>query len=132
MHELSLAGGILRVVEEAAQREGFRRLSQLTLEAGRLSGVEVGALRFALEAIAPGTLLEGAAIRIDEPDGSAWCMPCARTVTLHERGDACPHCGRWQLTPVGGTELKVRELIVHDDEPSPAGAPAPGPHAEET
>ena len=80
-----------------------------------MAGVEVRALRFALEAIAPGSVLAGAEIRIDEPPGQAWCMPCSRTVEIASRADACPHCGHWQLTPTGGTELKVRELVVEDD-----------------
>ena len=74
---MSLAGGILRIVEDAAARERFGRVRCLALEAGVLAGVEVRALRFALEAIAPGTVLEGATIEIDEPPGSAWCMACA-------------------------------------------------------
>ena len=115
MHEASLAGGILRVVEDAAARERFTRVKRLTLEAGALAGVEVRALRFALEAMMAGTVLDGAAIEIDEPAGTAWCMPCGRSVEIAARTDACPSCGRWQLTPTGGTELKVRELIVHDD-----------------
>jgi hydrogenase nickel incorporation protein HypA/HybF len=115
MHEMSLAGGILRVVEDAAARERFRRVKQIVLEAGALAGVEVRALRFALEAMTPGTVLDGAVIDIDEPAGSAWCMRCACSVCIASRADACPHCGGWQLTPTGGTELKVRELIVHDD-----------------
>ncbi|MFY8087120.1 MAG: hydrogenase/urease maturation nickel metallochaperone HypA, partial [Rubrivivax sp.] len=40
MHEMSLAGGILRLVEEAAAREAFQRVSCLRLEAGALAGVE--------------------------------------------------------------------------------------------
>jgi hydrogenase nickel incorporation protein HypA/HybF len=115
MHEMSLAGGILRVVEDAAAREHFKRVSRLSLEAGALAGVEVRALRFALESLAPGTLLDGAAIEIDQPAASAWCMPCARSVSIRSRTDACPLCNGWQLTPTTGTELKVRELIVHDD-----------------
>ena len=115
MHEMSLAGGILRVVEDTAAREQFRRVSRLTIEAGALAGVEVRSLRFALEAMSPGTVLDGAAIEIDEPAGTAWCMPCGRSVAITSRADACPHCGGWQLTPTSGTELKVRELIVHDD-----------------
>ena len=114
MHEMSLAGGILRVVEDAAAREPFTRVKRLRLEAGALAGVEVSALRFALEAMAPGTLLDGAAIEIDEPAGSAWCMHCGDSVSIASRADPCPRCGGWQLTPTGGTELKVRELIVHD------------------
>ena len=115
MHEMSLAGGVLRVVEDAAARERFSRVKRVTLEAGALAGVEVGALRFALEAIAPGTVLDGAAIEIDELPGRAWCLRCAETVAIASRADPCPHCGAWQLAPTGGTELKVRELIVHDD-----------------
>jgi hydrogenase nickel incorporation protein HypA/HybF len=114
MHEMSLAGGILRVVEDAAAREPFERVKRLVLEAGALAGVELRALRFALEAIAPGTLLDGAAIEIDELPGTAWCLHCSTSVPIHSRLDDCPACGSAQLTPTGGTELKVRELIVQD------------------
>ena len=92
MHELSLAGGILQVVEDAAAREAFARVLQLRLEVGKLAGVELQALRFALEAIAPGTLLEGAEVLIDEPPGRAWCMGCSTAVEIGQRGDACPAC----------------------------------------
>ena len=115
MHELSLAGGIVRLVEDAAERERFRRVSLLRLEAGALSGVEVRALRFALEASVPGTCLEGAEILIDEPPGTAWCLGCGRSVEIGSRADACPRCGGHQLQPTGGTELRVVDLIVVDD-----------------
>lgn len=119
MHELSLAGGVLRVVEDAARREGFARVSQLRLEAGALSGVEVRALRFALEALCPGTCLEGASIHIDEPPGTAWCLPCGSSVAIQSRADACPRCGGHQLQPTGGTGLRVVDLLVQDEPVSP-------------
>ena len=107
MHEMSLAGGILQVVEDAAAREHFKRVSRLTLEAGPLAGVEVHALRFALEALQPGTLLEGATIEIDEPPATAWCMACSCSVAIASRADPCPHCGGWQLTPTGVSLLAI-------------------------
>ena len=97
MHELSLAGGILSAVEAAAAADPFVRVSRLRLEAGKLAGVEVHALRFALEALAPGTLLAGAQIDIEEPHGQAWCLDCAATVPLVERGAPCPTCGGFWL-----------------------------------
>jgi len=114
MHEASLAGGILRLVEDAARRERFQRVTQLRLEAGQLAGVELRALRFALEAIAPGTALEGAQIEIDSPPGRAWCMVCSATVSLAQRGDACPQCAGFQMQPTGGTELRVIDMQVED------------------
>jgi hydrogenase nickel incorporation protein HypA/HybF len=114
MHEASLAGGILQIVEDASRREGFARVKTLRVEAGRLAGVEVRALRFALQALAPGTCLQDADIVIDEPAGRAWCMPCAETVDIAQRGDACPRCGGHQLQPTGGTDLRVVDLLVED------------------
>jgi hydrogenase nickel incorporation protein HypA/HybF len=116
MHELSLAGGIVKVVEDAAAREGFKRVSQLRLEAGALAGVEVRALRFALEAITPGTCLEGATIEIDEPPGTAWCLRCSCSVAIASRADPCPLCSGFQIQATGGTELRVLDLLVHDEE----------------
>ena len=115
MHEASLAGGILRLVEESARREGFARVAALRLEAGQLAGVEPRALRFALEALAPGTCLDGARFEIDKPAGAAWCMRCCGTVVIAQRGDACPQCGGYQLQATGGTELRVVEMLVEDE-----------------
>lgn len=114
MHEVSLAGGILTIVEGAARRERFARVTLLRLEAGALSGVEIASLRFALEAIAPDTCLQGARIEIDTPPGQAWCLHCCATVALAVRGDACPTCGSHQLQPTAGTELRVIDMLVED------------------
>lgn len=119
MHEASLAGGVLQLVEDTARREGFARLLSLRLEAGQLSGVDVRALRFALESLAPGTLLEGADIRIEEPPGQAWCMICSHSVPIARRGDPCPDCGGYQLHATGGMELRVLDMRVSDDEFEP-------------
>lgn len=115
MHEASLAGGILQLVEDAARREGFRRVTRLRLQAGQLAGVEPRALRFALEALAPGTCLQDACFEIEEPPGQAWCLPCGLSVAIAQRGEACPHCGHYQLQPTGGTELKVLDMLVEDE-----------------
>jgi hydrogenase nickel incorporation protein HypA/HybF len=112
MHEASLAGGVLQLVEDTAAREGFSRLLVLRLEAGQLAGVDVRALRFALESLAPGTVLDGANFEIEEPPGQAWCLGCSQTVTIAQRGDACPVCGGYQLKPSGGMELRVLDMQV--------------------
>lgn len=116
MHELSLAGDILRMVEEAAVREQFSRVGHLRLEAGALAGVEVEALRFALDALVPGTCLEGAQITIDEPAGRAWCNSCGKDVVIDNRVDPCPLCGGYPVSPTGGDTLRVLDLLVLDEE----------------
>lgn len=115
MHELSLAQEIVRMVEAAAQREHFQRVAILRLEAGALAGVEVSALRFALDAMVPGTCLDGAHIEIDEPPGAAWCERCQRNVAIFTRADPCPVCNGYPVKPVAGMALRVVDLVVVDD-----------------
>ena len=113
MHELSLADGIVRLVQSAAERERFSSVATLRLEAGALAGVEVQALRFALDAIVPGTCLEGARIEIDQPPGRAWCGACAAEVQIESRADPCPRCGA-PVKTIGGSTLRVLDLLVRD------------------
>jgi hydrogenase nickel incorporation protein HypA/HybF len=122
MHELSLAAGILDLVEDAGRREGFARVAVLRLEVGRLAGVEVSALRFALQAIAPGTCLAGARVEIDEPAARAACPDCGADVEVTGHGQACPACGGAPLRPTGGTALRVVDLLVEDERRSEACA----------
>jgi hydrogenase nickel incorporation protein HypA/HybF len=115
MHEASLAGGVLQLVEDCARREHFARVTRLRLEVGQLAGVDTRALRFALESLAPGTLLEGMALDIDEPPGQAWCLSCSQTVALPQRGMGCPLCASHRLQATGGNEMRVVDMQVQDD-----------------
>jgi hydrogenase nickel incorporation protein HypA/HybF len=115
MHELSLAAGIVQLVEAAAARDHFSRVAQLNLEAGALIGVETKALRFALAAMMPGTCLEGAEITVVESPGMAWCPQCLTSVAISSRTEPCSDCGMYPLHATGGTELRVLDLMVFDD-----------------
>ncbi|HEX6736266.1 MAG TPA: hydrogenase maturation nickel metallochaperone HypA [Azonexus sp.] len=112
MHEMSLAEGVLQLVEETARRERAQRVKLVVLEIGRLSSVEPEALRFCFEAVTHGGLAAGAALEIVEVAGSGWCMPCAATVPLAESFGACPQCGSYQVQPTGGTEMRVKEIEI--------------------
>jgi hydrogenase nickel incorporation protein HypA/HybF len=114
MHELSLAGGVLKVVEDTAAREPFARVRRLTLTVGALAGVDDHALRFALQAIGPGTLLEGAEIVLETEPGAAWCFHCAASVPIASHLDPCPTCGGSGLVATGGGDLRIKDLVVVD------------------
>ena len=112
MHEMSLAEGVLQVIEDAAQAQGFQRVSAVWLEIGQLSGVEPEAMRFCFDAVIAGSLAEGARLEIVNTPGTGWCMVCAKTFPLAEVFGACPACGGHQMQVNGGTEMRVKELEV--------------------
>lgn len=112
MHEMSLAEGVLQLVEETAQRERAQRVKLVVLEIGRLSSVEPEALKFCFEAVTHGSLAQGAALEIINVPGAGWCMPCGETVPMAESFGACPKCGSYQVQPTEGTEMRVKEIEI--------------------
>lgn len=112
MHEMSLAEGVLQLIEDAAREQSFVRVAAVWLEIGQLAGVEPEAMRFCFDAVTRGSIAEGARLEIVATPGEGWCMQCSETVPLAERYGACPKCGRHQVQVTGGTEMRVRELEV--------------------
>ena len=112
MHEMSLAEGVIQLVEETAHREQAQRVTLVVLEIGRLSAVEPEALRFCFDVVSKGGIADGAALEILATPGSGWCLPCGENVPLAELYGACPKCGSHQVQATGGTEMRVREIGI--------------------
>ncbi len=115
MHEMSLAEGVLQIIEDAAQVQHFSHVKTVWLEIGRLAGVEVEAMRFCFDAVTRDTIAHEAKLEIEQIPGQAWCMACARTVEVQTLYDVCPECGSHELRITGGNEMRVRELEVGQD-----------------
>ncbi|MBN0986015.1 MULTISPECIES: hydrogenase maturation nickel metallochaperone HypA [Amphritea] len=112
MHEMSICEGIIQVLEEQAASQHYQRVKTVWLEIGPLAMVENDALRFCFDAVTRNSLAEGARLEIIELPGLAWCLECARSVTITKRYDACSECGSYQLQVTQGEELRIKELEV--------------------
>ena len=112
MHEMSLAQGVLQLMEDAARRDNFTKVTAVWLEIGQLSGVEPAAMLFCFDAVMQGSLAYGARLEIIAVPGTGQCAACARTVPMTEVFCECPHCGGYPLQVTGGTEMRVKELEV--------------------
>ena len=112
MHEMSLTESLVELIENEQQKQGFARVRTVRLAIGALGHVEADAIRFCFDAIARGTIVEGAQLDIRMVPGQAWCLDCAETVRVSDRAGACPVCGRRQLQIAGGDDLRLTELEV--------------------
>ena len=112
MHEMSLAEGILQLVEETARRERATQVKTIVVEIGQLSCVAPEALKFCFDSVSRGSMAEGAKLEIIDIAGSAYCSHCAAHVPMFERYDACPNCGKHPLQAINGTEMRVREIEI--------------------
>jgi hydrogenase nickel incorporation protein HypA/HybF len=112
MHELSLAESAIQIIEDAARAQQFKRVRVVWLEVGSLAGVEPDALRFCFEAVAEGTVAQGAQLEIVDVPGSGACADCGSVHPVSNFLDACPACGAYAVRVTGGTGMRVKELDV--------------------
>jgi hydrogenase nickel incorporation protein HypA/HybF len=112
MHEMSLAEGIVQIVETTARANDASAVRAVWLELGALSHVEHEALRFSFEVVKRGTVANSAQLQILTTPGRAWCMPCGESVDLARLGDPCPRCGSHQLQVTQGEEMRVKEIEI--------------------
>jgi len=112
MHEMSLCEGVVQLIEDQAEQQQFTRVNTVWLEIGALAGVEIEAMRFSFEAVAKGTLADGARLEIIDIPGRAICPACASNVQVCARFDGCPICGHYPLALIAGEEMRIKELEV--------------------
>jgi hydrogenase nickel incorporation protein HypA/HybF len=112
MHEMVLAEGILQIVEDAAAKQGFARVKEVRLEIGALSGVEPEALTFCLDVVFRESVAADARVELERLPGRGFCLECGQNVEIAALYDACPNCGGFQVQATGGTEMRVKDLLV--------------------
>lgn len=112
MHEVSLAEGVLQLIEDYRRAEGFSSVRLVQLEIGRMAEVEIEAMRFCFDSVVRGSVADGAVLEIVEVPGQGWCAICQRTVAMTALFDACPDCGHFPLQVTGGREMRLSELEV--------------------
>lgn len=112
MHEMSLVEGVRELVEDAALREGFRRVKQVRVEIGQLSGVEREAFEFCFDLAMRGGVTDGAALEVIATPGRGRCPDCGQESVLAVVYDPCEHCGAVPIEVIDGTAMRVIDLEV--------------------
>jgi hydrogenase nickel incorporation protein HypA/HybF len=115
MHELSIAEALIEQVAAELDRAGQRgRVKRLELAVGRMSGVHCGALRFGLELLAPGTVIEDADVSIREPRAVSSCRACGAETEIDEMVSDCPRCHSPEIAIERGRELLLESIELED------------------
>lgn len=114
MHEMALTQSIIRIVEESAAAHGAAEVRSIKLTVGELADVVVDSLRFCFEAIAPGTIMEGAELVVDEVEAKAHCAMCGREFHPDPLDFTCPECGNPFTEVVAGKEFAIASIEIEE------------------
>lgn len=116
MHELSLASEVITIAAFEAGKNNASLVSEITIEAGVFSGVEIEAFRAALEIVAKDTVLSEASLNIIRINGQGYCNKCDREFEMDDRIDTCPVCNSFPAEIRRGYEFRVVSIVVEKND----------------
>ncbi len=118
MHEVAIVDALIGQVEDEVRRAGATgRVTRLELSIGRFSGVSADALRFALELLAPGTIVESARVDIRQPNALCCCAACGARAEIDSLPTHCPRCAAREVTIEGGRDMLLESIELEDPDP---------------
>ncbi len=115
MHEFSLATEVIKLAECEAKKNKALAVSEITIEVGNFSGVEVEAFKSALDLISEGSILEKSRLNIIKTKGKGICPVCDKEFEMDQRFDSCPQCNSFPSEITGGNEFRVVSLLIEEE-----------------
>lgn len=112
MHEISIATSILKTSEQEVEKIKGKKVEEIYLEIGKISGVEISSLEFVWEQCMKGSVLDGAKVHITEPQGFARCAECNHEFKISFIYDTCEKCGSPFKEIITGQEMKIKKLVI--------------------
>ena len=119
MHELSMAQAIVDTVMDAAEKNNAQDVLEVTIEIGHLTMLNSEQLKFLLDVIIEGTLLENSEILIEEIPVEIKCQSCDFKGEANTEGSdhyltivVCPECGGRNLEITKGRECNVKNIRI--------------------
>ncbi len=112
MHEMSIALSIIDAVVAKAGQEDSEKVNEIELEIGKVSGVELNALRFCFSAAAKNTIAEDAELVIREVEPAGECEECGRSFPVNNFYAKCVSCGSFKTTVIAGRELLIKSITL--------------------
>ena len=113
MHELSIATSILKTAQNEVEKIKGKKVEEIFLEIGKISGVEISSLEFVWEQCMKDSVLDGAKIHIAEPEGFARCAECNHEFNISFIYDTCEKCGSPFKEIITGQEMKIKKLVIN-------------------
>ncbi len=112
MHELAITQSLLGIALEKAGEAGASRIRAINLRIGRLSGYLPEAVEANFEILSPGTLAEGAELRLEWVPVSCRCRDCGREYQAVMDDLRCPDCRTPRFQVTGGREMYIESMEV--------------------
>lgn len=112
MHEIGIVRQLVRTVTDFAEENGVSDIREVVVDCGELSLVIPEYVQELYPAVAKGSILERAKLKINTVPGMAECDNCDEIFNVIQCKGYCPSCGSFDKTVLTGRDFTIREIVV--------------------
>ena len=112
MHELAITEGIMEAAVPEAERAGAKKILEIRLKIGELSGVLPECIQEYFNIVSRGTIAEGARLSVEKIPITIDCLSCGYNGEIPKRKIHCPVCDSSEIKLRTGREYFVDSLEV--------------------
>ena len=113
MHELGIVVHVVNQIEELAKKNNAKRVVELTLEVGEVSGVIKEYFVDAFEWAKKRTeYMKDCKLNLVIIQGISYCEDCQKTYATTEYGKECPYCHGPHTYLVTGRDVMIKNVKV--------------------
>ena len=114
MHEYPITQQIVKLALESAERNHASRITKIKLVVGEMTGFIGDSIKMYFDAIAEGTLAEGACIDIRYIKPKLRCTVCGEYFERPRYSFQCPLCGGQGAPTEIGKEFYIEQIEIEN------------------
>ena len=109
---MALAEGVLDIVLSYAEQNEAKKVTEISILIGEMTGVVDESLEFCFTSLAKGTKAEDAKLVLKHIPLVARCLDCQHENKIERYNFTCQKCGSVRMETISGRELRVESLEV--------------------
>ena len=112
MHEMAITRSMLDLVLEEAAKAEARKVTEINVVLGEMSGVVDRCVSFYFDYMSKDTPAEGATLNFRNVPQKARCLNCCNIFSPRDIFWSCDKCQSMELEIIAGNELNVESIEV--------------------
>lgn len=112
MHELYLAESLIEQIERCLSKEGAAKVHKVTVQMGKLSGVEREPFEFAFKLASEGRITEKTKLVIEEVPLEISCGDCGEKTCPEIPFMKCGRCDSVNVKIISGKDFLIKSMEI--------------------
>lgn len=112
MHEFALVDNIFQILNVKINEYKIKKINQIKLVIGEMTGAEEVTLSACFEVYAKGTVAEGAQLVFERIPLRGKCLECGHEFRVKNYKFICPECNVKTVEVVSGREFYIDSLLA--------------------